>query len=65
MSKSTETTCDRCGHKASNYTSDWRSVKLTSYSEEDDYCPSCVIQLMKLSIEAEKAAEAAKSARVA
>ena len=64
MSKSTETTCDRCGHKASNYTSDWLSVKLTSYSEAD-YCPSCVIQLMKLGIEAEKAAEAAKSARVA
>ena len=62
MSKSTETTCDRCRHKASN-TSDWLSVKLTSYSEAD-YCPSCVIQLMKLGIEAEKAAEA-KSARVA
>ena len=64
MSKSTETTCDRCRHKASNYTSDWLSVKLTSYSEVD-YCPSCVTQLIKLGIEAEKAAEAAKSAQVA
>ena len=62
MSQSTTYTCNRCNTKSTS-NSDWLELK-AGWSAED-YCPSCVRQLVALGIAAEVASKKAAKEAVA